>query len=91
MSLTVVSDNESAPDVQSVIAILQEAIQEAKDGKLIAVVLGKVRPEGSLNADWSESSACATEMLAASTLLQHRLVQYLDDNPAYDDERPPAS
>lgn len=67
-------------DKQAAIDTLEEALAEAKDGRIQAVAIAAVRPGFAINTAWSTNN-CIAPMLGAVLLLQNRLARALDDEP----------
>lgn len=57
--------------------ILEETLQEVRDGDIAQVAIALVRPDGSLDAYWVETDEAA-KLLGAVALLQYRLVAEVD-------------
>ena len=58
--------------VDSVVMRLEEALKEAKEGKLSAVAIAAVESEGALITTWSETDDFG-RLLGAIARLQHRI------------------
>lgn len=63
------------PDV---VACLRSVMDEAKAGDVSSVAVAVVRPNGFINAMFSESDN-APGMMGAVSLLQHRLIRQAED------------
>lgn len=70
-------EDELAQDRDKVIRVLEDALREARAGDIVNVALAVVRPDLALNTSWSPSSSIAP-MLAAVSLLKHRILTKLD-------------
>ena len=64
---------------QSVIETLEAALIEAREGEIIGIALGVVRPDLSINTSWSQTDGIGP-LLGASSLLHHRLLMALEDD-----------
>lgn len=64
--------------VQSVIDTLEECLADAKDGRIVAVALAVVRPDGSINTSRSISDDVG-RLLGAMSLAQARMTRQVDE------------
>lgn len=60
----------------SVIETIEKALQQAKDGEILAVGLAVVRPDHAVCTSWSQTDVVGT-LLGAVTLLQKKMVDQL--------------
>lgn len=61
-----------AAAVPEVIEVLEDALAEARAGRVTAVALAIVRPEGGTCDQWGMQSGRVHELMASITYLQHR-------------------
>lgn len=62
-------------DNESAIELLESALEQARDGAITAVVLGYVRPDGTIGTSFSDGPA--GPMMGVAGLLLHRVT--MDD------------
>jgi hypothetical protein len=61
---------------ESTIEVLEEMIKQAREGHIQSVGIAVLRPDGSTGTAWSD--ATASGLLAAISLLNHRLIKAID-------------
>lgn len=66
-------------DNMSVIERVEEALEQAKAGEIRSIALAVVRPDFALNTAWSDCNDATGPLIAATVLLQKRLVEKFDE------------
>lgn len=56
----------------SAVETLEAALADARDGRVVAVAVAVVRPQGGVNVAWSRSDDLG-RLLGAASVLQHKL------------------
>lgn len=63
----------------NVVEYLEDALAQAKDGKIIAIGLAVVRPGGGINVGHTGTDRSALgSLLGAATLMAHRIVSRIE-------------
>lgn len=62
---------------QSVVETLEAALQQAKDGDIVAVGVAILRPNGAANAGFSDSDNCVG-LLGAVEILRNRVLKGIE-------------
>lgn len=77
MNLTVLkTENERAKE--SVLEILEIAGEQTREGKIVAVAVAVLRPDGSSNCMWSNTNS-AVALAGAVAVLNHRMQMQIHD------------
>lgn len=80
MSADLVTLDSEPPNTDDVVAKLEEALAEAREGKISAVALATVYRDGSSGRSWSKRHS-QTTMIGAVDLLRHALCdRYFTDD-----------
>lgn len=58
-----------------VIAILQEALDEAKKGEIVGIAVAKILPNGEIGSDADCGNRCFAELCGSVAVLQHDLIE----------------
>lgn len=63
------------PDVDpKVIEMMEEWLQRAKDGKIVAISVAAVTPDRVVQTQWTGAGLHLHELVSATTMLQHRML-----------------
>jgi hypothetical protein len=62
---------------ESVIEVMEKLMEEAKEGKIVAIAAAVIRPDGCMNSTFSQSDNAAL-LLGAIQLLSFRVLESLE-------------
>ena len=77
MTLTVISSDRDQ-DNQSAIETLEAALREARAGRVSAVAIAIVRPNGHINTS-SSATVRGPALLGCTILMQHRVLEKMEE------------
>lgn len=79
-ALTPINGQARPGEKESAIEMLETVLEQAKEGRVAGVAIAVVRPNGACNSSHSETYS-APALLGAVTLLNYRLLRYIEDEP----------
>lgn len=79
-ALTPLNGQARPDEKKSAIETLEAVLEQAREGRVAGVAIAVVRPNDACNSSHSETNH-APALLGAVTLLNYRLLRYIEDEP----------